>query len=344
MKPFFWLISFFLTIAASSCSGDDGPAEPLTPEGAHTVFTLRLSRQQVLGAGVTTTGDGTWGGDYDKYPGDGFENSIRPGSVTLTIVSIATGRAVTIPMRATPLNQGDYECRGTTTSMLPIGAARVIVTANVAGDSFTPSDLPDGLPMWGIRESVLDGTQSQHLGEVELLRAVAKIDIRLCDSLACLGFSLSGASISEYNPLGLVEPAHGAEVHATGALAWNPSNPTFCFNPSTAAHQSDARFTVNALHSVFLFPGKNDSTRVTSDALARIYLPEMAVNSPDSVPVSVTLAHGDNRVSYPAALKVPMPLVRNHYLLYTINDIRPTYFTYWVCDWHQKEIDIPAFQ
>lgn len=340
------LYPYIITLCAlgvlASCSQSDEPGVTPPYGNAETVLSLVIERPRTLGAGAPTPSDGTWAGDYDKFPGDGFESWIDPGKLLVTIEDPANGATVDIHMTATQLSTGDYECHGMTTSPLPVGTARIVVKANSRTDLFDQSSLPSGLPMWGVTTRVLDRSSEQDLGQVQMLRAVAKVDVQLSKALALEGFTIEAASVANVNPTGTLVPGNAASANTTGELAWEPAHPKFCFNPTSTAAVPGMPFTLNTITQDSVINGTPKS--VTSISLARLYLPEMGTTTPDQVAVNITLRHKGALMTYEEALFIPTPLVRNHYLRFTINSVQPHILTYWVCTWHEHNITLPDIE
>lgn len=175
------------------------------------------------------------------------------------------------------------------------------------------------IPMWGIAtfedvnlsESTLVG-KATNVGNIYMLRAMAKIEVSLSQESIDAGYTLESATLNKAMKNGIVMPklrmpdatadASIKDLVATTALGIDE-----VFNPSTGDTQANATFT-------------------GSDNTFYIYVPEYDVKTEDDA-LQITLGFGDNSTksfkhgSYSggAYSNTPWDVVRNHYYKYEVS-------------------------
>lgn len=199
-----------------SCAKDDdvlvgGEDNPIT-------VSFVLSTQNVL---TRAENDTKWGDDYDNEDGDDFENQIN--SVALIVYNsetnakvaeirdfqyfAATGSAsdgcaesylVVAQITNTIGTTGDYR--------FVVVANATLQTGEVENSTYNISDInSNGIPMWGAVVANVSKNSNVNLGTIHLLRAVAKIEIKLA-SMVSFQFSIERAEITTSNLKGYVFP------------------------------------------------------------------------------------------------------------------------------------------
>lgn len=117
-----------------------------------------------------------------------------------------------------PTSASEYRFAGDATDLnLSAGEAYKVVVlancpdavANLGSLYFSLEDIvyPNGyVPMWGVKQMTMTGEELQDLGDIMLLRSVAKIEVVLSDAMVAKGYSLDGVSIDHYNDHGYCLP------------------------------------------------------------------------------------------------------------------------------------------
>ena len=84
-----------------------------------------------------------------------------------------------------------------------------------------PSSEISAIPMWGVTTAdvtlLLDG-KNLDVGEISLLRAAAKVEVKLCDKLKSGDTKINSATLKYYNQTGYVLPSGWSQVSATQRL------------------------------------------------------------------------------------------------------------------------------
>lgn len=180
-----------------------------------------------------------------------------------------------------------------------------------------PADLK-AIPMWGVTTArVMPGTTYQDIGDVNMLRAYAKITLCLAASLQ-ESYTLTAVKVEGVNCAGYTRPEHYDEVARTTDLIYAPaSSPLYCFNPvSPAVSGSGLNF-------------KKSQTEIEGPYYY-VYTPETANDAND--PLTLTVDITDTASNTPRTFTVttnsdgtPLAdLVRNHIYDYTITSINIT--------------------
>lgn len=113
------------------------------------------------------------------------------------------------------------------------------------------------IPMWGVISPVtftLNKQVAQEIGSIDLLRAMAKVAVRLSPELRAQGYSLTGPYIDDANLTGYLLPNGWSTVGATADI-----------DPGNAIHE----FKVTEHQTVTL-------TEFTEDGYWRAYMPEIS--------------------------------------------------------------------
>lgn len=163
------------------------------------------------------------------------------------------------------------------------------------------------IPMWGVATTRFNLTSgvSEEIGSIDLLRAMAKVEVNFAESFPS-NYEIGSITINPYNTQGYCLPAGYASVDATGELDREETSPA-SFNPLDSPSNME-----------LTFKGENNSYY--------IYLPEYD-NSTKPAKIQVTV----NGETYELEFKdyengapkdeTPYNIVRNHIYRYTITGV-----------------------
>lgn len=316
---------------------DDGPDALSLQDGstAQVAFTLKLDKAQP----ATRT---TWGDDYDSQAGTGYENRIDQLQVVLysedntayplhnlwqeTSATQEGGQDTYTFVGSIDTNDADSPRAGTYKIMVFANCGEMSDYAfdgidelpfNYRYDDATHTPTT-AIPMWGVTTDELTlkpGERQTLAGGIDLLRAVAKVEVKLQDNTDTQSFSLTGVTISTANTQGYCLPLDYDKVETTAALNREEETGITTFHPyPNSATTTDLAFTND---------GNNTYT---------LYLPEYD-NGTGNTPatLTVTVADGDGQEeTYPLEFKTyeegqptgeAYNIVRNHLYRYTITKI-----------------------
>lgn len=325
-----WLLHIMLIsvlgILAVSCSQiiDDptsGECE-LDAEKVQITFTLSMK--------AAAPDSRTWGTDYNPNNiGNEFENRIDLDNLQVLVFNGTAFVGEVNILAYWKVAENIYEFRGelpeatinTTTDY------KVMVFANcqdVNGDTDLAAlsfvfhgDDPDTeyIPMWGVKTTKFTLERFQNLGTINVLRAMAKVEVRLADALE--GYTLEKVQLNagKYNVGGFCLPTGYADAANTENMGLEA-----VFNP------------------------KNSDTTVPSGTVALefekianthyIYIPEyLTTLEADKPSMTVTLKDANNNTKdYALEFKyysgdnegTAYNIVRNHYYQYTITSVGKT--------------------
>ena len=310
---------------------DDGPDALSLPGGstAQVAFTLKLDKAQP----ATRT---TWGDDYDSQPGTGYENRIDQLQVVLysTDSNNAAYPLHNLWQETSSTQEGGQDTytfvgsidTNDAGSPRP-GKYKIMVFANCTdltnnetnlgnlAYTYTYNNSP-AIPMWGVTTAELTlapGERQELTDGIDLLRAVAKVEVQLNERVTQEGFSLTGVTISTANTQGYCLPLDYDKVKTTAALNREEGTGITTFHPyPNSATTTDLAFT-------------NDGNGTYT-----LYLPEYD-NGTNAATLSVTVADEDNQPeTYTLEFKNytngqptgdAYNIVRNHLYRYTITKI-----------------------
>ena len=310
---------------------DDGPDALSLPDGstAQVAFTLKLDKAQP----ATRT---TWGDNYENQPGEGYENRIDQLQVVLYSEDNTAYPLHNLWQETSATQEGGQDTYtfvgsiDTNENNSPrAGEYKIMVFANCTDLTDNEDDLGNlaytytynnspAIPMWGVTTAELTlapGERQELTDGIDLLRAVAKVEVQLNERVTQEGFSLTGVTISKANQQGYCLPLDYDKVATTAALNREEETGITTFHPyPNSATTTDLAFTND---------GNNTYT---------LYLPEYD-NGTGNTPatLSVTVADEDNQTeTYTLEFKnytngqptgEAYNIVRNHLYRYTITKI-----------------------
>ena len=167
--------------------------------------------------------------------------------------------------------------------------------------------------MWGVHTTTLNLVPGQqyNIGDIFLLRAVARVSVKLSDDLINDGFTLESLSVDKYNTSGYVLPKDASTVTETTAL-----DQETCINVNTSAASAPLTLT---------------GTNIMANDSVKFYLPEYANATAKDATMSVTLKLNGEELEFPAGIAFmdyntsgvaiedsEYDIVRNHHYIFTI--------------------------
>lgn len=207
---------------------------------------------------------------------------------------------------------------------------KVMVYANCAAGTSVYSHDVSYMPMWGVKVATLNIVKEGEieLGDVYLLRTMAKVEVSLSDEMLEKNYTLTAVKVDKYHKQGNVHPRGYAAATDTKYM-----DQQAVFNPNA---------TVSDVNKDFV------TTRSNS---FHVYLPEYKNVGEGITPAEMTLTI--NGKGYTLHFKdyatgSPFNLVRNHYYQYTITGISEEVtldnLAYDVVVATSKEIIVPPFE
>lgn len=179
--------------------------------------------------------------------------------------------------------------------------------------TYDVSGTTDGIPMWGVT-SLTDVSfkgGNINLGEIDLLRAMAKVKIKLDDDVANQGYTITEATISPYNTQGYCLPYGFEDASETGEIDRDAINVSDSWTASIDGFAFDT--------------SENDDNAVVA------YLPEYDNTSDGVTPatIAVTISSDSNKIdaklyfgAYTNGVydeSSAYDIVRNHQYTYTLS-------------------------
>ncbi len=223
-------------IMSASCIFDADRCVISTDKQYDVVFTVSLRSQQTRA---------TWEDEYPSEMGVPFDFRIIPEDLRMVILT-EDGEHVGVinDLDYWPINEAHTEFQFM--GQLPVEfldhlatddmrerSYRFMVVANSSEainneDDITyshtqlnPANENASIPMWGVKEadvSPLYSSGSLDIGNISLLRAAAKVEVKLSDALKSEGTTINSASLKYYNQTGYVLPNGWAEADRTESL------------------------------------------------------------------------------------------------------------------------------
>lgn len=333
-----WVLHIIYIVALSfvtSCSTDFVEENALSPSQVNVTFTLALS-------GQNTGSRATWGEGYNpSEEGDDYDNKIDVNG--LQVVMYAAGENNTtnyinkveqILISHDNANKNIYHFTGS----LTIDKAKlkeqikIMVFANCNTNIESETDLAsleysyntNGIPMWGVATytnlQFLPG-KTEDLGTIDMLRAMAKVEVTLGEKLIAENTSLSDVTLDKYNIKGFTLPFGFKTVEITKSL--DTEN---VLNVNSSFTNSSLAFTGNE-----------------SKISYSIYIPEYKNTGEGFTPAQMKLTLNDKE--YTLDFKdyttgKAFDIIRNHYYQFNIIGVKngklDLTIQYQVSDWDDK--------
>ena len=309
---------------------DDGPDALSLPDGstAQVAFTLKLDKAQPATRA-------TWGDDYDSQTGEGYENRIDQLQVVLYSEDNTAYPLHNLWQETSSTQGGEdtYTFVGsidTNDAGSPqAGTYKIMVFANCTdltnnetnlgnlAYTYTYNNSP-AIPMWGVTTAELTlapGERQELTDGIDLLRAVAKVEVQLQDNDDTQGFSLTGVTISTANTQGYCLPLDYDKVGTTAALNREEETGITTFHPyPNSATTTDLAFTNDGNNTYTLYlPEYDNGTGNTPATLA------VTVADEDNQPETYTIEFKNYTNGQPTGKAYN--IVRNHLYRYTITKI-----------------------
>ena len=325
--------SFFILLSCSIM--DDGPDALSLQDGstAQVAFTLKLDKAQP----ATRT---TWGDDYDSQAGEGYENRIDQLQVVLYSKDNAAYPLHNLWQETSSTQEGGQDTYtfvgsiDTNNDDSPrAGKYKIMVFANctdLTGNennlgnltyqyTYTGEATAPAIPMWGVTTAQLaltPGERQTLTDGIDLLRAVAKVEVKLNDAVAQEGFTLTGVTISTANTQGYCLPAGYAAVRHTKDLDREDGNTNYTFHPypNSETKTSLAFVESNGTYTLYLPEYDNTGNGITPATLT------VTVADEDNKKQEYTLEFKDYEGGKPTTGDA-YNIVRNHLYRYTITKI-----------------------
>lgn len=341
----------------SSCIFDEVIETENVSEDMMVTFTLDVKSQ----TSTRAADDNTWGDAYFSAVGDGYDSYINPQSLQV----FAYGNDGSFIAQMPILRTSDYDgkvsflCSFPKSNPYSVGVSyRIMVLANCTSRNYglslnsdgTPninsltfsSDLVGQIPMWGVKtykipaEKPADNTFD--LGGINLLRATAKIGVKLSAALEDEGYSIAGLQLNYANANGYCAPS-----------GWNAEGYTD-YLEHDKAFRPLATNEITDISNVAM--SKNERERSYY-----IYVPETENKTSDALSIAVTLKKGEGE----SAQTIEFPydkgirfcdydddgkptnnlfnIVRNHFYDYTISAINlGLKMELVVADWEDEDV------
>lgn len=301
-----------------SCAKDDdvlvgGEDNPIT-------VSFVLSTQNTL---TRAESDIEWGDNYTKVDGNDFENQIN--SVALIVYNGNTNVAEIRDFQYfAPTGEASDECAESYLLVAKIpntigaeGNYRFVVVANAtlkAGDvdnsTYSIADInTTGIPMWGVVTKSVSVNSNVDLGTIHLLRAVAKIELKL-DPTISSQFSIGEAKITTSNAKGYVFPS---EKTVASTLILNHADQSF-----------------NPLYNESDLSSNLGFTTASDGKSSYIYITEWQTRAANNAKIALQISDGSKTYPFEVELRNYVDgkptgdyhnIVRNHHYQYTITKV-----------------------
>lgn len=324
-------------MALASCGGDKDGDTTDRRQTVRVVMNINVGASQ-----PATRANTNWTDPDPTSAGNAMENHIDASSLHILLYNsagefVASASPITASRVSGSETQyqvvGSFEVSTLGLSNYRLDDAKVAVFANSrsAGSFFdglattklsdisainadydaTTSAALQSIPMYGVKKASLDLTPGNRneLGDIYMLRSLAKVEVLLSDSLTGRGYTLTSATLTGCNTRYNELPAGYAGVDNTQLLTYDTSAP-MSFNPCDG--------TFSAATSIG-FTGKP------------LYLPELSADATDRpVNISVELTRADGLIrtaTFPFAAYSSagiqtgtLNIVRNHHYRFVIID------------------------
>ena len=330
MKNFSLHIAFAALLSLlsfASCSRNDEVAVAEGEEGkVYVTLTLSINGEEARSRAI-------WENNDNPNAGDKWENTID--DLQIRIYEATTNKYVGKVDDLVPLMENIYSGTLSKATWQANTNYKVMVFANcplidesvdisTLSYSHTDIDKIDYIPMWGVTTAQFNLTPgvSEQIGEIKLLRSMAKVEIIMNAD----GYTIDNIAVDKSNTQGYCLPKGYDSVSETEQLDMEGTDPA-SFHPFTTF--------------------ENPPIKKEQDGKYYIYLPEYKNTETSAAKIQVTV----NGETYPLEFKnyengtptgAPYDIVRNHIYRYTItgvNDGELT-FEYRVLLWDEVESQI----
>ena len=241
-----------------------------------------------------------WGDGYDAENGVAFDNRLSVDAIRVIFYRSSdnsyVGEASDIMYWAAPSDATDYRITGNVAALdIENGTDyKVMVVANAQGGGTNLGNLtfsiedaayPQGyIPMWGVGSFKANGDELQDAGTIDMLRAMAKVEVVLSNEMIANGYTLDGVQLTHHNSMGYCLPAQWNGVSKTAELGLQE-----CFR-ALHSHISTALPLIE----------------VEADKSYWIYVPEFDVNHTAVNRPSISVVLGDGSsvpLEFPEAIR-----------------------------------------
>lgn len=223
----------------ASCSSTDGDTANATSSGGTIEVTFNIVTKE-----AKATRSGTWA-SYDES-NDILDYESEINSLSVLLYNTDNSLAAVVSQQSLTESDGTYYYTGKLTLSDEWTSStfegKVVVFANCEDiittsqgygfshlgettyDFSSPNDggkLSTGIPMWGMASVSINFSSSKtvSLGEIDILRAMARIELALDEETVENGYSFVSAELSDYNTSGYCVPEGYEEVESTSAIS-----------------------------------------------------------------------------------------------------------------------------
>lgn len=233
MKKFLLILPLFMSVCLLCGCAHDDDASPsgVSPDAPQVSFVLSLTDA------TPKTRATTWGDAYESENGNEYENRIDPDDVQVLLYTTGGDYVANVDILSYyPLNNDSEGCEyrfvGSVTAdegQLTAGEYKLMVFANCDKETnpVNPTDQSQLsynydvqlIPMWGVitPNITLEKGKQQDLGTIDLLRAMAKVEIKLHNAISET-YTITSATLNKYNTAGYCLPKNYDAVSTTTEL------------------------------------------------------------------------------------------------------------------------------
>ena len=324
-----WLLS--LPLFFFSCMVEDVEADGTEEKSMLVTFSLDVKSQ------TASRADGnTWGEEYPKMVGNSLENRIDVSTLYVVAYNSDYSYKTDLPILLRQEQQGTATFLCALPDFEKGKEYRFVVLANCInknyGISFKDgmpdlnalvySNIQNTIPMWGVKTytipSDIQSGSELDLGSISMLRAAAKIGVKLGAEVKGEGYQIKSLKLNYANTNGFCVPPYNNWYHFDIKLTENLKH-TDSFNPTSGVLSRN----VNAM------------ARGSETDGYYIYVPETVNDAADPLSLAVTLAKSTGEevtFDYAEGIKFctyndgaptddRFNIVRNHFYDYTITAI-----------------------
>lgn len=225
-------------LTLGSCVNDD---DVCLPDGKTQVIFSLVLQDNVQG--TTRAGDETWNNYTPKEDGVENDNYIDLDNLQVLVFDNSGAFKGTLAdLSYTPKDitsdlyeYTEYEYVGTAPSGISAGTYKFVILANCPKQTvtditelnsltynlFADSGNTQYIPMWGVREATLTlvaGARQKLEEKIGLLRAMAKVNLKLSQDVINEGYTIKDVTVTHYNKSGYTLPTGAATATATENL------------------------------------------------------------------------------------------------------------------------------